>query len=414
MSHLLFEPVLGASGDMTLGALFDLGADPVAVTEALHAAGLDGFTLAFSRRHGPHQVGYGRCEVHLTDRDPGHGADHGHAHGHDHHHRPPPRRGLSEIRRFIDGGHFPARAAARATAVFRRLAEAEAAVHGVSVEAVHFHEVGAVDALVDIIGSCLALEQLGVDEVWCSPLPVGTGVIHCAHGILPNPAPATVSLLAGFPVVRRAIEAELTTPTGAALLTTLSAGDWSGRPWRFHRSGAGLGAAELAAGPNLLRAHLAEPLDSPPPPAPGAPETVEVLECDLDDESPEVLGALTARLLAAGALDAALLPVQMKKGRPGSRLSVLARPADAARLANLILAESATLGVRTHSARRWTLEREETRVETPWGEVRGKRVRRPGGAVETTPEFEDCRELAERCGVPLRRIMAAARRWEDA
>ena len=404
MSILLFEPVLGASGDMTLGALFDLGADPAAVTDALRGAGLDGFTIAFSRRVGPHQVGYGRCEVSLEADKPDGG--HGHAHGHHHH-----RRGLSDLLCFIDGGRFPARAAARATAVFKRLAEAEAAVHGISVDAVHFHEVGAVDAIVDIVGSCLALEQLGVEQIWCAPLPIGTGTIRCAHGILPNPAPATVRLLAGFPVVRLPVEAELTTPTGAAILTTLSAGDWTGRPWRFLKSGSGHGFAELAAGPNLLRAHLAEPLTTPTVPAAGM-DSVAVLESDLDDESPEVIGALTAKLLAAGALDVGLLPVQMKKGRPGVRLSILARPEDGARLATLVLAESATIGVRTYPAQRWTLEREAVEVETPWGAVRGKRVRRPDGSTETTPEFEACRDLAERAGIPLRRVLAAARRWE--
>ena len=403
MGILLFEPVLGASGDMTLGALFDLGADPAAVTGALRAAGLDGFTLAFSRRAGPHQVGYGRCEVRIDTAKP----DGGHGHGHDH----PHRRGLSDLLRFIDDGHFPARAAARAAAVFKRLAEAEAAVHGISVEAVHFHEVGAVDATVDIVGSCLALEQLGVDQVWCAPLPVGTGTIRCAHGILPNPAPATVRLLAGFPVVRLPVEAELTTPTGAAILTTLSVGDWTGRPWRFLKSGSGHGFAELAAGPNILRAHLAEAVTAPAASAAGM-DSVTVLESDLDDESPEVIGALTARLLAVGALDVALLPLQMKKGRPGVRLSILAKPEDGVRLATLVLAESATIGVRTWPAQRWILEREAVEVETPWGAVRGKRIRRPGGGTEITPEFEACRELAGRAGIPLRRILAAARRWE--
>ncbi|MEI8078718.1 MAG: LarC family nickel insertion protein, partial [bacterium] len=238
-----------------------------------------------------------------------------------------------------------------------------------------------------------------------------TGTIRCAHGILPNPAPATVRLLAGFPVVRLPVEAELTTPTGAAILTSLSAGDWTGRPWRFLKSGSGHGFSELAAGPNILRAHLAESLATSPAPAAGT-DTVTVLESDLDDESPEVIGALTAKLLAAGALDVVLLPVQMKKGRPGVRLSVLARPADGTRLATLVLAESATIGVRSYPAQRWTLEREAVDVATPWGAVRGKRLRRPDGSTEITPEFEACRELAERAGVPLRRILATARRWE--
>lgn len=391
MHELAIEPVLGASGDMMLGALLDLGVAPERVATPLRTLGLDGFDIEFGHIEGPHHIRYGRCTVRTTD--PGHG--HHHAH---------PHRGLADILGLLARGELPQRARERATRIFTRLAEAEAGVHGCSVEEVHFHEVGAVDAIVDIVGTCLALEELGIERLWCAPLPVGTGTIRCAHGVLPNPAPATVRLLAGFPVVRRDIEAELTTPTGAAILTTLSAGDWTGLPLRWLRSGSGSGTRRLAAGPNILRAHLvaAETL-------PGEPALV--LETDIDDDSPEATAALPDLLRAAGALDVTLTPLLMKKGRPGVRLTVLAEPAHLARLTDLVLRHSSSIGVRSYPVRRRVLPREAATLQTPWGEVRAKRIARPQG-VEWTPEYEACRDLAERAGVPLREVLQAARRWE--
>jgi hypothetical protein len=387
MHDIAFEPVLGASGDMILGALFDLGADPAGVAASLRTLGLDEFEIRFGHIEGPHHVRYGRCEVHT------------HEHEHHHHHR-----GLGDILALIEAGALPARARERATRIFTRLAEAEAAVHGIAVEAVHFHEVGATDAIVDIVGACLALEQLAVEHVYCSALPAGTGTIRCAHGVLPNPAPATVRLLAGFPVLRLAIDAELTTPTGAAILTTLSAGDWTGRPLHWLRSGSGAGSRRLEAGPNILRAHLVAG------DAPGT-EPAVVLEADMDDDTPEAFAALPETLRAAGALDVTLTPLLMKKGRPGVRLTMLAEPAHLARFAELILQHSSSIGVRSYPVQRRVLPRTPAILATPWGEVRAKRVERPHG-VEWTPEFDSCRELAQRVGVPVREILQAARKWE--
>jgi uncharacterized protein (TIGR00299 family) protein len=416
MPDLLFEPVLGASGDMILGALLDLGVDPKRLAAALRKTGLDGFAIRFSRISGSHHITYGRCEVVLADRE------HGHGHGHEHEndgkdkgkgkdeqggepHRHPPHRGLTDILKLIKAGRFAPRAAARAERIFRRLAEAEAAVHGIPVTKVHFHEVGAVDSIVDILGACLALEELDVARVFCAPLPQGTGTIVCAHGILPNPAPATVQLLTGFPVVRLPIAAELTTPTAAAILSTLSEGDATGRPCRWLKVGTGHGSRQLEPGPNIIRAYL---LASATPATPLQREDAEVLETDIDDDSPEATARLPDLLRTAGALDATLTPLQMKKGRPGVRLTVLAPAGAAERLARLILDESSTIGLRVYPVTRYVLPRAPSTVKTRWGTVKVKRIERPGGA-EFAPEYESCRELAEKSGVPFRRILAAAR-----
>jgi uncharacterized protein (TIGR00299 family) protein len=439
MPDIAFEPVMGASGDMILGALFDLGANPATVERDLRNAGLDGFHLHFTHADGPHHVRYGRCEVHVEGEEacgrwPVVGGEkpknaaHDHHHGHNHHapspqatdHRPQtashqPHRGLRDILEIIGRLQAPPRAKERAARIFTRLADAEAAVHGIAPEKVHFHEVGAVDSIVDILGACLALEQLQVDRVFCSAMKVGTGTIRCAHGILPNPAPATVRLLEGsvLPVVRLPVEMELTTPTGAAILTALAEGDWSGRPLRWTRAGSGCGSRTLPEGPNILRAFLLESAPAAATPTAAPEEAITVLETDLDDESPEVTATLPDLLRRAGALDATLAPLLMKKGRPGVRLTVLAKPADAAALAALILTHSSSIGVRTWAAARFVLPREAGTAATPWGDVRTKRVTRPDGTVEATPEFESCRELAEKAGVPLRRIMHAARAFGD-
>lgn len=421
---------MGASGDMILGALFDLGADPEAVSQDLQRAGLDGFRIHFSRDPVRSRIAWGRCEVELTAEQGhghGHGDEHGHGHGHGdegetghrkgqgrtrrrpvvaaHRHQAPPHahRRLTEILAFIEGAVFAPRVKARARAVFQRLADAEAAVHGIPPEQVHFHEVGATDALVDIVGSCLALEQLGAEQLYCAPFKVGTGFIHCAHGVLPNPAPATVRLLEGFAVVRLPIEAELTTPTGAAILTALSAGDWGGLVCRWLKSGGGLGQRELSEGPNLLRAYLVETA--------AASEFAELLETDIDDDSPEALALLPDLLRANGALDATLTAVSMKKGRAGVRLTVLVPAGESARLAQLILTHSSSIGVRGHGVRRFTLPRTAAEVETPWGVIAAKRIERPH-AVEYTPEFDAAQALSRQAGVPVREILQAGRRWE--
>ncbi len=399
MNSLCFEPVSGASGDMILGALFDLGADPVAVTRVLQTAGLTDFEMSFSRKRDRHGLMAGFCEV----RTPVAEHHEEHAHG-SHHHR-----GLSDIVALIQAAAAPARAQQRALAIFQRLAEVEADVHGIEVEQVHFHEVGATDAIVDVFGACLALEQLDIEHVYCAEFKVGRGTVRCAHGVLPVPAPATVKLLEGRPVRRLDIESELTTPTGAAILTTLSEGDWTNLPVDLGPCGVGHGRRDFEQMPNTIRAFRAARRSG----VRADTEWVEVLETDIDDDSPESLAALPEQLRGHGALDATLAPLAMKKGRTGVRLTVLARPEDTTRLADIVFSHSSTIGVRVSAARRLVLARSRVDVQTPWGPVAAKRIERPNG-VEIAPEFESCREAAENAGVSIRQVMQAARRWEGA
>ena len=389
MPTVCFDPVTGAAGDMILAALFDLGAQPDAVDAAVRSTGLEGFELSFSRSRDRGGLLTGTCEVRVHEA---HGHHH-HGHGH---------RGLTEILGLIRDGDIPPRAAERASAVFRRLADAEAAVHGIPPEEVHFHEVGAVDSIVDILGACIALEQLEVDHVRCSGFKVGRGTVRCAHGVLPVPAPATAKLLEGFEITPLDIESELTTPTGAAILTTLSEGTWHGLRFRLLRCGCGRGRREFEQAPNIIRAFLVE--DD------AVSERIEILETDIDDESPEATAALPGILRQAGALDATLTPLLMKKGRSGVRLTVVARAGTAQQLADLVFRHSGTLGVRLLHASRFILPRERAVADTPWGQILAKRVERPHG-VEIIPEFEAARELAESAGVPIRDVMNSARRW---
>jgi len=387
MPDICFDPVTGASGDMILAALFDLGADPAAVADVVRSGGLDGFEIEFSHKGKEYPFPYGCCNVKVAHSD--------------HHHHHHVHRHLADILGIIDTSKAAPRAKERARKVFQRLAEAEAGVHGVAIEKVHFHEVGAVDSIVDVFGACIALEQLGVEHVYCSDLKIGKGTLTCAHGVLPVPAPATAKLLEGYSFKRLEIEAELTTPTGAAILTTLSDGNWSELTCRLLKCGVGHGKRELEEAPNIIRAFLVE--------IASGSSRIEVLETDIDDESPEILGALPERLRQAGALDVTLVPVMMKKNRPGTRISVIMRAGDAQRLTEIFFDHSSTIGLRVFSARRFVLPRQETTLPTPWGEVRAKRVERPGGP-EAIPEFEACREVAESADVPIRNVMAAAKR----
>ena len=447
-----FEPVAGASGDMILAALCDLGADPAALSSCVRAAGLAGVEVRFERRTCRHGLVCGYVDVLEKGRtadggpthqhgngdgngdgdgdarhprpptlDPPHDHDHDHEHDHDHDHRdardprpptldPPSKhahRGLREILALIERLEAPLRVRERAAGIFRRLGAAEAAVHGVPVSEIHFHEVGAVDSITDIVGICLALEQLGVERVYCSALTIGQGTIRCAHGTMPNPAPATALLLEGADVIRLPLRGELTTPTAAAVLTTLSSGSWDNLPMRVLKTGSGHGRKEFDALPNLLRAFLVEVDDAPTL----GQDTVTVIECDIDDQSGEVMGALSEDLLKAGALDVSLTAVQMKKNRPGTRLTVLCRPADVSRLAQRILSHSSSIGLRTWPATRLILARGQGSADTPWGQVACKRIERPDG-VELAPEFESARRVADAAGVPVRHVLDAARRWE--
>ena len=382
-----FDCFSGISGDMTLGALVSAGW-PAAELQALPARlGLEGVKVAVKDvRRGP----LAALQVEVVV---GAGQQ--------------PHRHLRHVEEVLSRADLPAAVRERSLAVFRRLAEAEAEVHGTTVEQVHFHEVGAADALVDVTGALLGLERLGVTRVHASPPRLGRGSARSEHGLIPVPAPATALLLRGAPVEIGDVEGELTTPTGAALLATLVA-DWAPPgAFRLERVGTGAGSRENAGRPNVLRVLIGEAQESA---GAGAlrHRRVAVLETALDDENPQHVGALMPRLLAAGALDAMVVPSLMKKGRPGMWLIVVAEPEAADALARLLLAETTSLGVRVRHDERVELERRAEPVETPFGSILLKVATLPGGGERAVPEFESVREAAERAGRPLREVAEAA------
>ncbi len=382
MKSLHFDSIGGASGDMILATLIDLGAPWDELQRQLAALAIGPFDIQ-AAPFKDHELRGLQVEVRIEHAQ--------------HHHRC-----LPEIKALIDHSTLSARVKAASSRVFQRLANAEAQVHGTTPDQVHFHEVGAVDSVVDIVGACLALELLAIDAVSVGPLPLGHGTVKSAHGILPVPAPATVELLKGMQVMPADEPFELVTPTGAALL-----GDWSmnsSQPagGRLRRAGHGFGHHRLSSRPNLLRALL---LESTP-----EPETDQclALECNLDDTIPELLGSLITSLLAAGALDAFLTPVLMKKQRPGTLLTVLCRPQLRANLLDIIFRESTTFGIREYPVQRTILQRREEDIATPFGKVRIKTGEWQGQVVTRAPEHDDCVRLARQAGVPVRTVYEAA------
>jgi uncharacterized protein (TIGR00299 family) protein len=316
----------------------------------------------------------------------------------------PRHRSLADVEAIVDGIELPAGVALMAKNVFRTLAEAEGEVHGEPVESVHFHEVGAVDALVDVLGACLALDRLAVDEVVCSSLPMGHGTVDCAHGTLPLPAPAVAAMLAGVPVHPAGVEGETVTPTGAALVTTLANRFGAMPAMTVEAVGIGAGTAERPGLPNVLRAFVGEVVA---PADVGETEHV-VVECNMDDLDPRVLPVVIEKLLASGALDASVTPIVMKKGRPGHLLSALARSAALDAVVGVILRETTSLGCRSYPVTKHHLDRRMETVQTPWGEVPVKLALAGGTVLRRVPEFEACAELARATGVPVRDILAAA------
>ena len=393
MSAVLYLDLFsGASGDMLLAALLDLGLPLEKLTASLRLMRLSGYDLSAEKK-----VTHGLSGTRLVVRDD---LD---AH---------PARHMPEVRELIQSSGLSAWVKNTSVAVFERLARAEAGVHGVPVEKVHFHEIGAVDSLVDIVGFAVGLELLGVHEVRSSPVPLGSGTIQTAHGLLPVPAPATAALLAevGAPTRPHPAETEIVTPTAAALLAELAT--FSLPPLTLRRIGYGIGAKELPWA-NVVRAFLGdttEPDQDGGSGQDGGDATV-LIECNVDDSTGEELGFAMERLFAAGALDAWFTPIQMKKNRPGVLLSVLARPSDSAALAAAVLQETSTLGVRiSPPLARLVCDREMREVTTAWGGVRVKVKLLNGVALSAAPEYEDCARIAREHGIPLRQVMDAARK----
>lgn len=379
MRTLVYNAPAGISGDMNLGAMVDLGVDPEGLIAELNKLGLSGWSMTFTRdtRHGVEGT---LCTVTCDE---------------DHHHRT-----FATIRDLIETSALDAAVKADAVAVFRVLAEAEGAVHGMPPEKVHFHEVGAVDSIVDIVGAALCRRRLGIDRIVVSGLELGSGAVTCAHGVMPVPAPATARLVEGLPVSAGGVPGEATTPTGAAILVGLGA-DF-GRPAQgtVVATGVGLGRREVPGAANALHVMLVE--DSEAPAHGGSDEVVE-LAANLDDLSPEHVAFLTETLLAAGALDVWQTPAVFKKGRMGCVVHALARPADEVALTDLFFRHSTTLGVRRQTWRRTVMARSEDTRTTPLGEVRVKTARR-GEVVRAKPAYDDLRRLARESGRSLAEI----------
>jgi pyridinium-3,5-bisthiocarboxylic acid mononucleotide nickel chelatase len=431
----------GMSGDMFMGALVDAGVPAHVFEETVAALGV-GAELKISRvvRSGisatkvevyvdgekdlPREEYWEGREQHFHPHSGGgHEPEHEH-HEHSHSHpgemRTEPAlslpkgasaphehpRGLSEIRQIISATSISESAKKTAINIFEALGRAEAKIHGTSIESVHFHEVGAVDAIVDIVCAAVGAEELGVDEIICSPLNVGGGVMKCAHGTFPVPAPATVELLKDAPVYSSGLQAELVTPTGAAIVKTLASRFAAFPEMKIDKSGYGAGSRDFPGHPNVVRLTVGEAASTLA--AKTASETITVLEANLDDLNPQVFGYVMDLLLEEGALDAFGMPVQMKKNRPGMLLTVLCKPEDAGKLAQLIFTETTTLGVRRRDEMRQTLARRWESVGTPWGEVRIKIASMNGTVTSYAPEYEDCRRIAAEHHVPLKTVMSGA------
>ena len=376
-----FDCASGASGDMLLGAVVDLGLPIEHLREELRKVPLSGYRLE-SRR--VTRSGLAATKVDVIAEGPS-----------------PAHRHLRHIVEMLDASGLDPAEKERAAGLFRRLAEAEAGVHGTSVEKVHFHEVGAVDSIVDIVGGVIALRWLGAARFAASPLNVGTGTVTMSHGTFPVPPPATAALVAGVPVYG-AGEGELLTPTGA-LLVTAHATEYGPLPaMRIERTGHGAGGRETKGRPNVLRLIVGEEAGAP------AGERVLVIETELDDASPQLLGPLVDQLLAAGAKDAYFTPVQMKKGRPGVLVTAIADPSRREAIEELLFRETTTLGVRRQTWDRTVLERETATVETAYGPIRVKIGRRAGVVYNAWPEFDDCQRAAGEKGVAVKEVLAAA------
>jgi uncharacterized protein (TIGR00299 family) protein len=432
----------GISGDMFLGALLDAGVPPEVFTRTVEALGVDarleisrvdrsGISAtkldviaagekelpreeAFSTQHSAfsparpssveHSHSHGAAEPHSHEHShsqtpPGAAVPHEHGHAHSH-------RGLKEIRQIIQAAGISQSAKDRAIKIFEALGAAEAKVHNTDIEKIHFHEVGAIDAIVDIVCASVGAETLGVDEWVCSPLNVGGGTVVCAHGAFPIPAPATLELLKHAPVYSGEIQKELVTPTGAAIVSVLASRFSNFPAMKTEKTGYGAGTRNFKNSPNVLRISVGETAERQESPFPV--EEITVLEANIDDMTPQVFGYVMEQALQNGALDAFGTPVQMKKSRPGMLLTVLCRTEDSQSLTKLILAETTTLGVRMRKESRAALARRNISVNTKWGAIRMKLANLNGSISNYAPEYEDCRQIAKEKKVPLKTVMQEA------
>jgi pyridinium-3,5-bisthiocarboxylic acid mononucleotide nickel chelatase len=406
---LYFDCFSGISGDMALGAMLDAGLPLADLKRALGSLALGDAHVHATRvlrtgvsatKFSVHEHKHDRAHDHRHDHEHthAHGNERGHAHAH---------RSLPEIFALIDGSSLSVEARDRAKAMFQRLGEAEAAIHQMPVEQVHLHEVGALDSIIDIVGIVFAMEWAGADRVVCSPLNVGGGMVHSAHGVFPVPAPATVSLLGDAPIYSGAVQKELVTPTGALIATTYASSFGPVPAMSVERVGYGAGDRDDPLTPNVLRILIGQAADSLGAPRnTGEAERVTVIECEIDDMNPQIFGIVMDRLYSAGALEVFYIPVQMKKNRPGTLLTVVARPEQRGAMSDVIFRETTTIGLRHYEVERECLQREMVTVETPLGPVRFKVARRDGRVMNAAPEFEDCARIAAANGLPVKEVQA--------
>lgn len=421
MRVLFFDAFSGVSGDMTVGALLALGVDFEHLRAELGKLPLQGYALRQSWRQ-VHGIQACKFDVDIASSGPGPESEaaHAHPHEHDHDHRhgehvhppapPQPQEGgighdhraFREIRAMIAASQLSAAVKERAIAIFTTLAQAEGTVHGFATDDVTFHEVGAIDSIVDIVGTAIGLVALDIDHAYVSALPLGSGTVRSQHGILPVPGPATIELLRGYTVRVADGNGELVTPTGAAIVRTMARADAALPMLRVERIGYGAGTKTFADRPNLLRLMMGTVA------APSATEDMIIVETNIDDANPEIYEYVMEQLFAAGARDVWLTPVQMKKNRPGTTLHALAEPAQRAAIASIMLCETSSIGVRSFAVQRTALPREEVSVETEYGSVQVKVARAPDGTLNVAPEYESCKQRARERGVPLKLVYQAA------
>lgn len=437
MKIAYFDCFSGISGDMILGTLVDLGLDPEYLKSELGKLKLEEYRLEFikTEKHSitatkanviltedtqhehKHESEHEHSHEHEHESEHEHGHEHKHEseHEHGHEHEPEPEhkhveqaahvhhsRNLNDIRKLIEESELSEEIKQKAISVFVRLGEAEAKVHGTTIDQVHFHEVGAVDSIVDIVGSVIGISALGIEKIYSSPLSLGSGFARSSHGVIPVPVPATMELLKGIPTRQTELKGELVTPTGAAVISTLAAGFGPAPEMIVDKIGYGSGTKDFPEQPNLLRVSLGHTADN------FESDTIKVIETNIDDMSPQVYDLLIDKLLEMGALDVFLTPIVMKKSRPAIKLTALVNPQQLRDVCSCILAETTTMGVRIYETDRKKLSREMIEVETEYGKISVKLGKIDGEVVKALPEYDDCKRIAREKNVPVMKVQQAA------
>ena len=381
MKIAYFDCCAGISGDMVLGALLDSGLDVSILRRELAKLHLGDYSISASKDERHHITG---TNIKVRFKESGH------------------HRTFKEIKNIINKSRLTTKVKVLSTSIFENLAKAEAKVHGCRVDDVHFHEVGAIDSIVDIVGTAIGIEKLGIGQVYASPLPLGSGWVKTSHGRMPVPAPATLELLKGVPVASSPATSELTTPTGAAIIKTLSLSFGNMPHMEIEGTGYGIGDRSFKEIPNILRLIIGKRT--------GNTERLIIVETNMDDMNPQIYEYLMSRLFKNGALDVFLMPIQMKKGRPAILLKVLCPENKKGNIIDTIFEETTTIGVRTYEVERHCLERRIENVSTPYGKVRVKVAERNGKVLNIQPEYEDCKEIAEKKKLPLKEVMDSAKK----